>query len=321
MDAVRERLEGTGVDVVGVINAGAKAALDNVGSTAACAVGVLATPGTIASGAYERTILAEAASRGLAPGTVTVVSQSGYGFAESVDCEKDYADASLTAPRASYRGPRLCDTEGAENVLRRFLLPVYNFDESKLLRDPSGDNLQLNDASCYARFNFVCLVEKHRQSGNHTPLKVIILGCTHYPYQLQTLRQCASQMRDYNIGGEYPYRDLIAEDLIFIDPAQYTAEECAKSLESSGKLGRKRLLRSKKMKVDAWISVPAPGLRKDCLTSDGAFTYEFKYGRSTLQDDTTFVREPFSLSNVDSLTRERIREKLPLCSGAISFQH
>ena len=57
------------VRTVGVVNAGARSALDACGG---CAIGVLSTPGTDASGVYPKTIAAEAARRGVAaPPVVT----------------------------------------------------------------------------------------------------------------------------------------------------------------------------------------------------------------------------------------------------------
>ena len=313
---VERRLEGTGVEVIGVINAGVEATLDRLesGSTAeglpAGTIGVLATPGTISSGAYERTIIEECAARGI-PGKYAVVNQSGYGFAESVDCEQDYANPALTEPRESYKGPVF----GPEDFnLKKELIPVYNFDSAAVLRSEDG-SLQLNDASCYARFNFVSLVERLRLSGVRAPLRAVILGCTHYPYQLATLQRCASELREYqDAGGRYPYRELISEDLVFIDPAEYTARQCAANLKERGQLRR-----CGRMSTKAYISVPAPGLEQSCLSADGGFTYEFKYGRQTVEGDTTFVRVPFSTTNIDSLTRARIKQNLPLCSAQLSY--
>ena len=105
---------GTGVKVIGVINAGVKATLDQfAGETAPYAIGVLATQGTISSGAYERTIREMAAERGLKQ-EITVVNQSGYGFAESVDSEPDYVNVYLKAPRrGDWDFSKLCTRKGA----------------------------------------------------------------------------------------------------------------------------------------------------------------------------------------------------------------
>ena len=100
---VRRYLEsiGDGTKVVGVIEAGVRAALDQIVGTSASgarkgmtpfAVGVMATPGTIASGAYARTIRAELAARGVAA-DVPVLDQGCAGLADAVEAGSPDADA------------------------------------------------------------------------------------------------------------------------------------------------------------------------------------------------------------------------------------
>ena len=89
LEDVERLLEGAGcgVKVIGVINAGSAATLDRLeGQKSPYAIGVLATQGTIASGAYERTLRKMIEDRGITT-AVTIVNQSGYGFAEAVDGE------------------------------------------------------------------------------------------------------------------------------------------------------------------------------------------------------------------------------------------
>lgn len=301
---------GTGVKVIGVVNAGAKAALDmTADETAPFAIGALATQGTISSGAYERTIRELAAERGTMP-EIVVVNQSGYGFAESVDSEPDYVNVSLTEPRDSYRGPRF----GQEDAdIKPELLPVYNFemDNNKVLytKDEQGNyiDFQLNNAVNYARFNLVSLVERHRQSGSQAPLKAVIMGCTHYPYLINTMQRVIEELRNYTVEGTHPYRNLIADDFVFIDPAVYTAIECYNTLREDGNLA----LRTTDMTVAPYISVPSSSLAPDCVNADGALTYDFKYGREVGTEDITTKQVPFSKSNIDETNLERIRTLLP----------
>lgn len=315
---VRSLLErsGTGVKVIGVINAGSKAALDLLSDKEhPCTIGVLATVGTISSGAYERTINEMAAERNGGP-QITVVNQSGYGFAESVDSEPDFVNPALTGPRESYRGPRIGTGDGD---LKAELLDVYNFDyeEGRMLwsegEDGAKENLQLNSAINYARFNLVSLVERHRLSGSTIPISAVILGCTHYPFQLETLQKVVAELREYNVEGKYPYRELLAPDLIFIDPAVYTAEECYRTLREDGNLA----FRVTPQEVKAYISVPSAELDPKYLTDDGKLTYEFKYGRATGTEEITTRQVPFSKSNLDAENLERIHKMLPYCYSLI----
>ena len=77
----------TGVDTVGVIGAGVLSALslpEIRNAEGAISVGVMATPGTIASGAYERTIAAEVKRLGI-KAKVTVITQGCAGLADAVE--------------------------------------------------------------------------------------------------------------------------------------------------------------------------------------------------------------------------------------------
>jgi len=314
IDLIRGLLEqsNTGVKVIGVIDAGVSATLDELnlqGGEAPFAIGVLATPGTIASGAYERALRQELANRGITT-PIDIVNQAGYGYAEAVDNDPDYVNPLLFAPRTSYRGPALGEAEGD---IRADLLRAYQFDfsDNQMLarRSPGGGyaSLQLNSAANYARFNLVSLLEKHRASGKGTPIRTIILGCTHYPFYLETLKETLYALKDYREDGRYPYRDLIADEVTFIDPAVYTAIACYNTLRADGNLA----YRVTPTEVEAYISVPSNLLGDDCLTEDGYLTHDFKYGRLAGTEELTTKQVPFSLSNLDKNNLQRIEELLP----------
>ncbi len=307
---VRTLLEqsNTGVKVIGVINAGVNALFDILEPKDSVAVGVMATVGTIDSGAYERTIHEMAGERGY-EGVINVVNQPGAGFAEAVDSEKDFVNRSLEAPRESYRGPRLGD--GPDDI-KPELLPVYNFDfgNNAVLYEKEGDSykeFQLNSAANYARFHLVSLVEKHRSSGTKVPLESVILGCTHYPFLLDTLQAVIKELRAYKVNGKPVYGDIIAEDFTFLDPAVYTAVECYKTLRQDNELA----LRTDDGKLDAYISVPAFGLEPGCTDENGNLTYDFKYGRQCGTEEVTTVFVPFSRRYLQQDNLDRIESLLP----------
>lgn len=306
---------GSGVKVIGVINAGVNAVLEQVGAeTAPYAIGVLATQGTIASGAYERTIREILDERGIKT-PVSVVNQSGYGFAESVDSEPDYVNLFLNTPREGYRGPKV-GTGDAD--LKEDLMTAYNFDysDNRMLFnvDENGlkTDLQLNSPVNYARFNLVSLLERHRASRSNVPLKAVILGCTHYPFLLETLQQVIDELRLYTRDGVKPYAALIADDFTFIDPAVYTAAECYKTLLADGNLAYS----IEPMQVKGYISVPSGSLGAEKLTEEGNLTYDFKYGRTPGTDEITTKQVPFSKSNIDETNLQRIESLLP-CSYSL----
>lgn len=321
LDLIREMIAQSGKDVkvIGVIGAGVRATLDelDLGPDATpLAIGVLATPGTIAIGAYEKAIRAELKLRGITT-PVDIVNQGSYGFAEAVDTDPDYVNPLLFAPRSTYHGPELGE---ADNNIKQHLLKAYNFDftENKMLarRSPDGRyaSLQLNSPENYARFAMVELMERHRLSGKGTPLRAVILGCTHYPFYQETLRQTLEELRDYREDGRYPYRDLIADSVLFIDPAVYTAIECYNTLRADGNLA----FRISPTRVDAYISVPSNLLPDDCLTHDGMLTYQYKYGRTTGTEEQTTKQVPFSLQNLDPNNLERIKDLLPYSYALIA---
>ena len=120
--------------------------------------------------------------------------------------------------------------------------------------------------------------------------------------------------RDYREDGRYPYRDLIAEEVTFIDPAVYTAIECYQTLRKDGNLA----YRISPTKVDAYISVPSNLLEDSCLNEEGLLSYEYKYGRKTGTEDQTTKQVPFSLSNIDANNLQRIEQRLPLTYSLIA---
>ena len=309
---------GTGVRVIGVINAGVNALYDNIKKDSLqlpTTVGVLATKGTISSNAYERTIREMYPEKGYA-GEINVVNHACAGFAESVDMEKDFVNVALTAPRADYRGPKM--GLGSEDI-KEELLPAYNFTYGKndiLYKKENGKftEFQLNSAANYARFHLVTLLEKHIASGNKAPMKNIILGCTHYPFLLDTLVKAVEELRAYSVNGKRVYNEVLAEDLAFIDPAVFTAIECYQALREDKNLA----LRTTDGKVDAYISVPAYGLAPDCLDENGNLSYNFKYGREYGTEDITTVFVPISRRYVSKENLSRLEALVPYSYNEIN---
>ncbi len=97
LDAVRAHLAARGdkTKVVGVIEAGVRATLDQLkasSNSVPFALGVMATPGTIASGAYARTIRRELKARGMTA-EVPIINQGCAGLADAVEAGSPAADA------------------------------------------------------------------------------------------------------------------------------------------------------------------------------------------------------------------------------------
>ena len=302
------------VKVIGVVNAGSLSALKSIGDKPSTTIGVLATEGTISSGVYERTLLATKP----AAMQLSVISQSGYGFAEAVDEEKEFVDRSLTTFSANYRGPKLGTADGDINPT---LLDAYNFETTNnkafIERDKHGKitRIQLNSADNYARYNLVCLIERARKQNIHSPIDRIILGCTHYPFAIETLKEHLIELKAYqDKGGRRPYAHLIADDCDFIDPAIGTAYECYKTLltdKNLNDIGNQGTL-------EPYISVASALLPSECLDKDGNLTYTFKYGRDPGSEDITTMFVPFSERTVSAYNLLRIKRLLPMCAEKIS---
>ena len=302
---------GTGVRVIGVINAGVNATFEDILASAerdSLSIGVMATIGTIDSDAYRRTIMQVKEDKGY-KGFISVINQKGAGFAEAVDLEKDFVDLSLTAPRDTYRGPII---GSLEDDIKEDLMDVYNFcyaDNGVLYKKENGKftQFQLNSAANYARFHLVSLLEKVRLSKEQAPLKSVILGCTHYPFLLDTLKQTLKELKSYKKNGKLVYSHLIADDFKFIDPAVYTAIECCRALREDGLMA----LRSRAGKAEAFISVPSYGVDTQNLEEDGSLTHAFKYGREVGTEDITTVVVPFSKDNLNPDNLKRIQNLVP----------
>ncbi len=305
----------TGVKVVGVVNAGAKAALDNLEHNDGVYIGVMATVGTISSGSYQRTISEMALLRGYdeAPG---ITARASAGFAEAVDSEISFIDKSAEGIRDQYKGPFL-GTDSAD--IKADLLDLYKFSFSgnDMLFVKEGEifkALQLNSPGNYARFHLVSLIEEHRQKYPGKKLDNIILGCTHYPYLIDTLRKVVNELTEYKLNGEQIYREMFAKSFGFIDPSQYTAKETYSLLRDEKLLAG----RDGNCSVRAFISVPSPDVPKENLDEKGNFLFAYKYGRipgSELSDTRWTL---FSKNNINSLNLLRIQERVPLSFSLIS---
>ena len=239
LEAATKEAAPKGVKVIGVVNAGVAATMDALEvkkGIAPFAVGVIATPGTIASGVYERTLRAELASRGITG--YEIVNRGGIGLAEAVE----------------------------------------------------NDEPGMKDC---ARTNFVALVEAHRANGGKAPLRAVILGCTHYPFVLSVFKETLQTLR-----ADPKYRGLIADDLVFVDPAVYTAIQCFRALKKDGLLNGKG---ASSPRVKAFMSVGRYG----------PLSHAVKYGRSVGQLDIGTVIVPMTDKTMSADAVKRLAALLP----------
>jgi glutamate racemase len=208
------------IRVIGVIDAGCKGAIDLIDAGEKATIAVFATPATVKSMAYVNTL--SQVKKGHT-GTIHIIQQGGKGLHESIDNKPGFIGRHYTKPYDEYQGPSL---NSELYKIEKELLPYYCFDTTAnhLLcnRNPlkSADTIALNSVENYARYHMVSIVEQLRKQKNPTPLKAVILGCTHYPYVTDLLSVITDELRATD-----RYRPLIADTVYFVDPAINTAKE------------------------------------------------------------------------------------------------
>ncbi|MCX7887960.1 MAG: aspartate/glutamate racemase family protein, partial [Verrucomicrobiae bacterium] len=297
-----DEVRAAGVPVVGVIHAGARAAVNRQRKHRGT-IGVLATAGTVVSGCYPKTI------KMLLPDAY-VISQGCIGLAECIDREWHYFSATATTVRPDYKGPSLTNT-GC--TIQTTLMPVYNFDTTgnKLLRQFDADGrcveIQLNDPANYVRYHLVTLLENLKHQRPPQPLNTLILGCTHYPYVRDTIAAVLKELYHCKTEGRYRYRHVLAEHVELIDPAIETAKQTYLQLRSADL----HLTAHPRGRDLFFISVPNTSLPNVQLQSDGWFTHEYKYGRPAGTNKSYVKFVPFDINNVQPDTYRRIAATLP----------
>jgi glutamate racemase len=302
------------IPVIGVIDAGAKAALQWQLKNGDGLIGIFATAGTVASNGYPRTLAAIAKTMGMQP--PLVMSQGGLGLAESIDRDWAYYADTLTTVRVAYKGPSLTNT-GYPVQLQ--LLDRYRFDSTngKLLceYDAAGRclEMQLNDPVNYVRYHLVSLLEKLVAANPAKKMNTLILGCTHYPYMKDTIQQVLKELYNYQQNGQYLYRAVMASEVALIDPAIETAKEAYVKLLTA----KKQQWQNKQPRHQFFISVPNTMLAHIGLQPDGWFTYAYKYGRQAGQNVKDVKVVPFDNNNIAAAAYLRFKQTLPLVYDAI----
>ena len=306
---------GTKAPVVGVINAGVKAALAYQSSHEKGAIGVFATAGTVASDGYPKTIRALAASMKMAE--PVIVSQGGFGLADAIDRDYSFYVDTASAYRKDYKGPSV---NNIKYKIDTALLNVYKFNKenNKLLceYDDKGKclDIQLNDPENYVRYHLVSLIEKMRSQGITTPMNTLILGCTHYPFMRDTIRNVLNELYNMKFNGQYAYRSVLAKHVELIDPAVETAKEAYIEMR---KLALGNTLSKQPNKF--FITVPNKSLKEVQLQPDGWFTYEYKYGRNEGANKPFVLFTPFDDKNISEATYQRLKAALPAVYRAVQL--
>jgi glutamate racemase len=240
------------VIVVGVVEAGARGVRET-GAKQGESLGLLATAGTCASGAYPRLITR---TLGLAGKQVPpMVEQGGLSLAATIEGD----------PAAK-----------------------------RSVADETREEVRL-------------LLEAQRKGGGGKPLGAVVLGCTHYPLALGEIKAAFEEFRK-----QERYADLIAPDLVFVDPARWTANELFRELASSRlrmKAGQSCVLPQDQF----FMSVANPACPAAKISADGTFETAYKYGRKPCNlsiEDSVIV--PLMPDRIPVASRQLLENKLPL---------
>lgn len=304
--------QGAGTPVIGVIDAGSKAALMHQQKYPGT-IGVFATAGTVASDGYPRTLRNLASAYGLSD--LSIVSQGGFGLAESIDRDWSFYVDTASRVRSDYKGPSL---QHRNYPIRSELMQAYRFDTSnnRLLceYDSLGrcTEIQINDPSNYVRYHLVSLLEKMRAEKYAQPLNTLILGCTHYPYMRDTIRSVLNELYQFQENGQYIYHSVLARQVELIDPSVETAKEAYVVL---GDLALQETasipFSTNHPRAAFFITVPNTDDPVVRTQPDGWFTYAYKYGRTAgaQRNDVQYV--PFDRINVSEATYHRFERALP----------
>lgn len=284
---------GSDLKVIGVIDAGARAALESLGPQGTGSIAIFATAGTVASGGYERALQKIHDEMGYT-WPLQTYSQGGVGLAESIDEDSSYIDRKASEPRTTYKGPSLKEKD----------VETYRLHRDGLLMDADCSCVQINSPENYVRYHLVQLLETMHKDPQARPLQALILGCTHYPYMQAEIRQTLQELRQ-----NPRYALLLAPQVALIDPAQNTARALWTHLHQSGLENHVGSWKNSEF----YITVPNPETTPENATEAAGtrFTYDYKYGRSP-GENRPFVRTvPFSRANIPDEVASRFAQLIP----------
>jgi glutamate racemase len=302
------------VQVVGVIDAGAKGAVEVFADGKSGAIGVIATRGTVLSDAYPRTIRAQIERMGFEQ-HIDVVQQGAFGLAGAIDGVPEYivAEGESRRPRKDYQGPSLKHPFARidSKILNRY---GFNFANNRMLLDGSSEQpriLQLNSVENYIAYHLVTLLENLRRMPDPRPLRAIVLGCTHFPYFADAFRDELQRLYEYSEEGQYVYRMLLAPKVELIDPGYLTARRLHAGLVAKGRMDRTEDDPGPETRCEFYISVPSAQHPEVKVNAQGGFTYDYKYGRKRGEVGADYRVVPLRRKHLGEEGVKRLRGQLP----------
>ncbi len=308
LETVREAVDfwGLNIPILGIIDAGAKNVLSKLkpGEENNAVIGVLATEGTCASGGYPAYIKNNA-EQIFPDNNIRVVQQAGIGLAGAIDGDLNYIDQAAKTVRGDedYKGPEL---NHLQFPIDTNLWTAYNFDTGNGLLIEKNDEgemviVQLNSINNYIKYCTTHLVVKTVEENPNKVLNSIILGCTHYPFFVNEIRNHLMFLKQL----EEKYNKIIPGDISFTDPAHSLANDLYNCLAKNNLWGADNNINS-----EFFISVPNPHLASNKIDTNGEFPYAYKYGRD-INSSNQFVKiVPFSDKWINKSIKARIKQNI-----------
>ncbi len=295
------------IKVIGVIDAGVTGALDYFAPSADGTIAVMATPGTVSSNGYPQALQAQMAARGYR-GCIQLFQQPGFGLAGAIDGAGEFISPQAVGPRAGYQGPSFSHPQA---VIDSVLLYRYGFDWTghRMLYDGEQSRpraLQINSIDNYIAYNLLSLLEQVRKAKVCHPLKVIILGCTHYPFYLNAFKARLAYLYNYQEQGDYLYRPYMAETIHLVDPAVRTAWELYEYLRTE------QLFNAGDQSAgEFYLSVANRDNPEVQCDETGNFTWGYKYGRRAGAIQEYVKNVPFSQASLSIEIHDRLKKTIP----------
>ncbi len=294
------------IKITGIIEAGAKNAIQEIvkNEIQEPLIAVFATEGTCSSSGYPKSINGQTRDE-FSEFDLQVLQQAGVGLAGAIDGDINYVDPVATEVRKAdkYFGPGF----GNENYSMDLKYwNDYNFEGGNELFmeiNPEGDTtvIQLNSIRNYVRYMVTNLIHNASANFPDRSIDIVILGCTHYPYELDEIRNHFKFLKNNT-----KYVNIIPDSIVFIDPAKALATALYTNLIKNDLFGNNSIDES-----EFYISVPNPLLEENKIDSKMEFPFEWKYGR-TENAGLQYVKiVPFSDRWIDADIKERIKGSLP----------
>ncbi|RLD68877.1 MAG: Asp/Glu/hydantoin racemase [Bacteroidetes bacterium] len=304
-------ITGLNIKVIGVIDAGCQGAIDALKDGKNGIIAIFATPATVAANAYPKTLQKVLQENGF-NANIKTYQQGGKGLHESIDEDLQFINKELTKPSLDYIGPSL---QNDKYPLKKELLTFYNFNtaNNNLLFNKenlgSSDTIQINSVENYVRYHIVSLLETIREKDANMPLKSIILGCTHYPYVVDTINTVLNELRQLKINGKQAYKNILVNKVELIDPAQNTAKELFEYLKENKLLNTEN---EQIIKTDQFYISKANLNNPKVETENGKLTYNYKYLVREANDIQEYIKVvPFNNKSISNDILLNIKNQLP----------